>query len=205
MAGIRLAGEFHMIALLRLALQALAARLVQRRLDVQLGTGTRVRWTSLLGQRVGRLRVGQSSIVNCRIDFDGPDGEVRIGDRCFIGASHLVCRERITLGDDVIISWGVTVVDHNSHALDWEHRRNDVADWARGKKDWRYVDIRPVEIHDKVWIGFGATLLKGVVIGEGAVIGAGSIVTRDVPAHTVVVGNPAQPVKRINENARHAD
>jgi acetyltransferase-like isoleucine patch superfamily enzyme len=201
MAGIRLAGGRHMIALLRRAMHALAARWVRRRLDVQVGAGTQVRWTSLLGQRAGHLCVGQGSIVNCRIDFDGPDGEVRIGDRCFIGASHLVCRERITLGDDVIISWGVTVVDHNSHPLDWEHRRNDVADWAKGEKDWRHVDIRPVEIHDKVWIGFGATLLKGVVIGEGAVIGAGSMVTRDVQAHTVVAGNPARPIRRIEENA----
>ena len=194
-----------MTAFLRRALLALAALLVRRRLDVETGAGTRVRWTSLLGQRAGHLRVGNGSIVNCRIDFDGPRGEVKIGHRCFIGASHLVCREKITLGDDVIISWGVTVVDHNSHALDWTHRRNDVADWAQGKKDWSHVDVRPVMIHDKVWIGFGATILKGVVIGEGAVVGAGSMVTRDVPAHTVVAGNPARPVKRIDENAQHAD
>lgn len=194
-----------MTAFLRRALLALAALLVRRRIDVETGAGTRVRWTSLLGQRAGHLRVGNGSIVNCRIDFDGPGGEVKIGHRCFIGASHLVCREKITLGDDVIISWGVTVVDHNSHALDWAHRRNDVADWAQGKKDWSPVDVRPVMIHDKVWIGFGATILKGVVIGEGAVVGAGSMVTRDVPAHTVVAGNPARPVKRIDENAQHAE
>jgi len=194
-----------MITLLRGALHALAARLVRRRLQVEVGEGSRVRWTSLLGQRAGHLRVGQGSIVNCRIDFDGREGRVQIGDRCFIGASHLVCREKITLGDDVIISWGVTVVDHNSHSLDWEHRRNDVTDWARGEKDWRHVDIRPVVIHDKVWIGFGASILKGVIIGEVAVVGAGSMVTRDVPPYTVVAGNPARPIKRINENVRHVD
>lgn len=194
-----------MSALLGRAVHALAAWQVRRRIDVEVGHGTRMRWTSLLGQQAGRLRVGQGCILNCRIDFDGPEGEVRIGSRCFIGASHLVCRERITLGDDVIISWGVNVVDHNSHALDWEHRRTDVSDWARGEKDWRHVDVRPVVIGDKVWIGFGATILKGVVIGEGAVIGAGSVVTCDVPANTVVAGNPARPVKRINDNVRHAD
>lgn len=192
-----------MIAFSRRALQALASRVVRRRLHTEIGMGSKVRWTSLLGQRAGRLRVGQGSIVNCRIDFDGHEGNVQIGDRCFIGASHLVCREKITLGDDVIISWGVTVVDHNSHALEWEHRRNDVEDWARGEKNWHHVDIRPVVIHDKVWIGFGVSILKGVVIGEGAVIGAGSVVTRDVPPHTVVAGNPARPIKRINENAPH--
>lgn len=193
-----------MMAWVRSALHALAAQLVKRRLDVQVGPGTRIRWLRLLGQRGGRLRVGQGSIVNCRIDFDGPQGHVQIGDRCFIGASHLVCREGITLGDDVIISWGVTVVDHNSHALQWAHRRDDVANWAKGHKDWSQVDVRPVRIHDKVWIGFGATILKGVVVGEGAVIGAGSMVTRDVPAYCVVAGNPARIIKRIDENTPHA-
>lgn len=194
-----------MIAFARRALQTLAARVVRRRLNVEVGMGSTVRWASLLGQRAGHLRVGERSIVSCRIDFDGREGRVQIGDRCFIGASHLVCREKITLGDDVIISWGVTVVDHNSHALEWEHRRNDVADWARGEKDWQHVEVRPVVIHDKVWIGFGASILKGVVIGEGAVIGAGSIVTRDVPPYTVVAGNPARPIKRINDNAGHVN
>lgn len=194
-----------MTAMMRRALHALAARVVKRRLDVDVGVGSRIRWIGLLGQRSGHLRVGQGSTVNCRISFDGQEGYVKIGDRCFIGASHIVCREKITLGDDVIISWGVTLVDHNSHALEWEHRRNDVENWARGEKNWHHVDVRPVVIHDKVWIGFGASILKGVVIGEGAVIGAGSVVTRDVPPYTVVAGNPARPIKRINENGLHVD
>lgn len=204
MGGFPVAGERRMISSISNALQKLAGVLVRRQLDVQVGADSRVRWTSLLSQKAGHLRVGHGCIVNCRVDFDGPHGEVKIGNRCFIGASHLVCREKITLGDDVIISWGVTVVDHNSHALDWERRRTDVADWYRGQKDWSHVDVRPVEIHDKVWIGFGATVLKGVVIGEGAVIGAGSMVTCNVPANTVVAGNPARLIKRINEDAQHA-
>lgn len=140
-----------MTSLLRKILHRIAAWLVRRKLDVETAPGAQIRWLRLLGQRAGHLRIGCNSIVNCRIDFDGPDGSVFIGSRCFIGASHLVCREKITIGDDVIISWGVTIVDHNSHALEWEHRRNDVTDWGQGRKDWSHVDIRPVEIHDKVY------------------------------------------------------
>lgn len=181
---------------------ALAAWAVKRRIQVSIGQQTQVRWLGLIGELAGQLVIGSQSIINCRIGFDGASGRVEIGDRCFIGTSHLVCRERITIGNDVIISWGVTVADHNSHALEWGHRKNDVVEWAQGHKDWTQVTVQPVVIHDKVWIGFGAIILKGVEIGEGAVIGAGAVVTKNVEAYTAVAGNPAKCVKRIKENTR---
>jgi galactoside O-acetyltransferase len=89
------------------------------------------------------------------------------------------------------------VVDHDSHALDWNERASDVADWAGGRKDWARVRRASVVIEDKTWIGFGACILKGVRVGEGAVVGAMSVVTRDVPAYTVVAGNPARVVRKL--------
>lgn len=64
------------------------------------------------------------------------------------------------------------------------------------------MNIAPVKISDKVWIGFNSIILKGVTIGEGAVVGAGSVVTKDVPAWTVVAGNPARIIREIPENER---
>jgi maltose O-acetyltransferase len=58
-------------------------------------------------------------------------------------------------------------------------------------------DIRPVEIGDDVWVGAGAVILKGVKIGSRAVIGAHAVVTKDVPADTIVAGNPAVVVKQL--------
>ncbi|QIM53981.1 acyltransferase [Hydrogenophaga crocea] len=194
-----------MKSVVRWLFHSVAALAVKRRVRVVVGSNTRVRWAGLLGQSQGQLAIGDQCIINCRIDFDGPDGSVHIGNRCFIGKSHLVCRERITIGDDVVISWGVTVVDHNSHALDWEHRQSDVVDWAQGRKDWTHIQVRPVVIRDKAWIGFGATILKGVEIGEGSIVGAGAVVTKDVEAFTVVAGNPANVIKRIHENANNAN
>ncbi|MCB0501084.1 MAG: hypothetical protein KDD32_00210 [Bacteroidetes bacterium] len=52
-------------------------------------------------------------------------------------------------------------------------------------------------IKDKAWIGFNVIILKGVTIGEGAVVGAGSVVTKDVPDYTIVVGNPAKLIKKL--------
>lgn len=170
--------------------------IVRQRVDVQVGTGSSVRWWGL-GARSGRLCIGSGSIIRCRVDFDSPSGEVLIGDRCYLGASHLVCHTGIRIGDDVIMSWGVTVVDHDSHSLNWVEREHDVADWMRGVKRWDFVTARPVHIGDKTWIGFGASILKGVRVGEGAVVGANAVVTHDVPPYTVVAGNPARVVRQL--------
>jgi acetyltransferase-like isoleucine patch superfamily enzyme len=147
--------------------------------------------------RQGRVLIGKDSIVNCRIAFDHPDGEIAIGQRSYIGASHLVCHTAIRIGDDVIISWGVTIVDHDSHSLRWEDRRSDVSNWMTDKKDWGKVAIAPVTIADKVWIGFGASVLKGVTIGEGSVIAANTVVTRDVAPYTLVAGNPGRVIRTL--------
>ena len=68
-------------------------------------------------------------------------------------------------------------------------------DAARRRAWWEFA--KPISIADGVWIGGGALILPGVSIGENAVVGAGAVVTRDVAANTVVVGNPARVVKRI--------
>jgi len=176
-------------------LDALHGFVVRRRGRIQAGSGSIARWRHLHPLRAGQIKIGQRSMVFCRIDFDSPNGQVLIGDRCYLGASQLVCHTSITIGNDVLMSWGVTVVDHDSHSLVWDERANDVANWMDGKKDWSNVKIAPVVICDKVWIGFGVSILEGVVIGEGAVVGAGSVVTRNVAPYTVVAGNPARVVR----------
>nr|WP_262897922.1 hypothetical protein [Carboxylicivirga linearis] len=105
------------------------------------------------------------------------------------------------------MAWDITIYDHNSHSIHWEHRKNDnhqcFHDYIKYNgnnivnKDWSHVKSAPITIQDKVWIGLGVTILKGVTIGEGAVIGAKSVVTKDVPAWTVVAGNPARVVKQL--------
>jgi acetyltransferase-like isoleucine patch superfamily enzyme len=165
---------------------------------VSVGEGSRLyRWrVSLRGAR-NRVLIGSRSVVQCRISFDGLEGRVKIGDRTYIGASHIVCHTEVSIGSDVIISWGVTIVDHDSHAVSWSLRSADVERWRRGSKSWEHVAVMPVNIADKAWIGFGASILKGVTIGEGAVVGACSVVTRDVPAYAVVGGNPARVIRTL--------
>jgi acetyltransferase-like isoleucine patch superfamily enzyme len=172
-----------------------------RRGNLTLGRSSWVDWFKI-GRLTGRVVVGEGSIVNCRIDFDSPNGVVAIGDRTYLGASHLVCHTKIEMGHDVIVSWGVTIVDHNSHALAWRDRMNDVSQWAIGQKCWDNVKVAPVKIGDRVWIGFGATILKGVTVGEGSIVAAGAMVTRDVPPYCIVGGNPARLIRELEDHER---
>lgn len=142
----------------------------------------------------------QTQIVGSLI-FDRDNASILIGKRVFISGS-IIAAQRIEIGDDVLISWGTTVVDHNSHSISFSERINDAVDWMVDKKDWSDVKISPVKICDKVWIGFNAIILKGVTIGEGSVVGAGAVVTKDVPPWTIVGGNPARIIREIPENER---
>jgi acetyltransferase-like isoleucine patch superfamily enzyme len=143
------------------------------------------------------LIVADESIVNAYLTFERPHAAIEIGARTFIGKAAINAAERVSIGNDVLVSWDVTIVDHDSHSINWAMRARDVGEWREGRKDWANVRIAPVKIHDKAWIGFGAKILRGVEVGEGAVIGAGSVVTRSIPAWTVAAGVPAKVIKQL--------
>lgn len=147
-----------------------------------------------------RLTIGDQSIVEARVVFERPGGTVNIGSRTFIGGSSLLCASHINIGDDVLVSFGVTIVDHDSHSPVFSKRSQDVTMWLEGKKDWTHVKTNPITIQDKSWIGMHSIILEGTTIGTGAVVGAGSVVTRDVPPYTVVAGNPARIIKTLPDD-----
>lgn len=61
------------------------------------------------------------------------------------------------------------------------------------------TQVKPIHIKKNAWIGIGSTILPGITIGENAVVGTGSVVTKDVPDNSIVGGNPAKFIKRIDE------
>lgn len=93
----------------------------------------------------------------------------------------------ITIEDDVLIGSGVHIYTGN-HVFS----NPNIPISQQG-----FDSIQPVRICQGAWVGAGAILLAGVTIGRNSVVGAGSIVTKDVPDHTVVVGNPAKIIKEI--------
>ena len=165
---------------------------------IDVGKNTELRWFRQSGQ--GSLTIGRDCIINCKVSFDSSGGRVIVGNKTYIGASNIICYDQILIGNNVLISWGVTIVDHNSHPLSSNKRENDVTLWKENKKDWSEVVIKPVVIGDNAWIGFNAIILKGVNIGEGAVVAAGSVVTKDVLPHTIVGGNPARLIRGLDEH-----
>ena len=178
---------------------------------LRIGTGTKLNMINALDirfpGRTGRVEIGHNCTLECSLIFESTEGHIKIGDRTSIGNSTLISRNDIEIGNDVIISWGCWIYDHNSHSLAWQDRLEDSRVIAEAdnvhellaNKDWSCVKSAPIHICDKVWIGFNAIILKGVTIGEGAVIGAGSVVTKDVPPYAVVAGNPARIVRQMEK------
>ncbi len=105
------------------------------------------------------------------------NAKLYLGNSFINSNAKIRCHSSITIGDNCAISHDFIVMDSNAHYLE-----ND-------KK------TKPVIIEDNVWIGTRVIVLSGVTIGEGAVVAAGSVVTKDVPAHSLVGGNPAKIIK----------
>jgi len=108
---------------------------------------------------------------------------VTIGKNCKIQSHSFLC-DGVTIEDNVFIGHGVMFTnDKTPRATNPDGSLQTAADWVRV----------PTLVKSGAAIGSNATILPGVTIGEGALVGAGSIVTRDVPAKAVVMGNPAAP------------
>ena len=154
-----------------------------------------------------RIFIDEESMIGCNFIFESDSGVIKIGKRTFINAgTNIISINEIEIGDDVTIGWNIYIYNHDSHSLDYRFRKDDIErqreDFYANRnfifsKDWSTVKSAPVKICNKVWIGFNAIILKGVTLGEGAIVAAGAVVTKDVPAWTVVAGNPATIVKKI--------
>ncbi|HHP0449913.1 TPA: sugar O-acetyltransferase [Vibrio harveyi] len=111
-----------------------------------------------------------------------------LGDNVYANFNlTLVDDTHIYIGDHVMIGPNVTIATAG-HPIDPELRR-DIAQFNI-----------PVHIGNNVWIGANSVVLPGVTIGENSVIGAGSVVTKDIPANVVAVGNPCRVLREIGEH-----
>lgn len=129
------------------------------------------------------------------------NGKIILGDNVTIRyATTIGAVNRITIGSNVIISNHVTIYDNNNHPTDVGTRKKICENFDNQELwKWKYSRNQPIVIKDNVWIGQGAVILKGVSVGEGAIVGMNAVVTKDVPAYSIAVGNPAKIVKQVDK------
>lgn len=150
--------------------------------DVALGRGVRLyAFVNLYGCEIGdETRIGT---------FVEIQRGARIGRRVKISSHSFIC-EGVTIEDDVFIGHGVMFTN------DLYPRATNADGEPQSQSDWQTI---PTLIERGASIGSNATILCGVTIGEEAIVGAGAVVTHDVPARTIVAGNPARVMRRIDE------
>ena len=119
--------------------------------------------------------------------------EIIIEDNVIINPfNHITCINKIHIGTGTLTGKYVTITD-NSHGTS---SYNEVLSAPLHRP---LYSKGPVIIGKNVWIGDKSTILPGVTIGDGAVIGANSVITKDVPTFSIVAGNPAKIIKKLNE------
>ena len=148
--------------------------------DVKLGKDVKLaKFINLYG-----CDVGDETKIGAFVEIQK---NARVGRRCKISSHTFIC-EGVTIEDQVFIGHGVMFIN------DSYPRATTASGELQTAADWR---VETTVVRKGASIGSGATVLCNVTIGERAIVGAGSVVTRDVPPDTIVVGNPARVLRAI--------
>ena len=149
--------------------------------DVTLGRNVRLaKFINLYGCQIGdETKIGA---------FVEVQKNAVVGRRCKISSHSFIC-EGVTIEDNVFIGHGVMFIN------DRFPRATNAHGAPQSEDDWK---VERTVVKKDASIGSGATILCNVTVGERAIVGAGAVVTRDVPADTVVAGNPARVLRSLS-------
>jgi acetyltransferase-like isoleucine patch superfamily enzyme len=111
---------------------------------------------------------------------------ITIGDNCRINGAYIHAQKGITIGNNCVIASGVTILDSNGHQLLSSDRTKE--------RD----EPKEIIIEDNVWIGLNAVILKGTLIGKNSVVSTSSVVKGTFSSNTLISGNPAVAVKKLD-------
>jgi acetyltransferase-like isoleucine patch superfamily enzyme len=150
--------------------------------DVKLGENVRLaKFINLYG-----CEIGDDTKIGAFVEVQK---NASIGRRCKISSHTFVC-EGVTIEDNVFVGHGVVFINDSYPRATTDGQLQTEADWK----------VEKTLVKKGASIGSGATILCKVTIGEGAIVGAGSVVTKDVPANTIVAGNPARIMRTIPQS-----
>jgi len=152
--------------------------------DVKLGKNVKLsKFINLYG-----CTIGDNTKIGAFVEIQK---NAHIGSNCKISSHTFIC-EGVTIEDDVFIGHGVMFINDTYPRATVNGALQTEADWS----------VEPTLVKKSASIGSNCTILSHVTIGENAIIGAGSVVTKDVPAGTIVAGNPANIIRRIKDDAK---
>lgn len=157
----------------------------------------------------GDVKIGKDTIVNDFVNLYGCEigdhtkigtfvevqKNAKIGRNCKISSHTFIC-EGVTIEDNVFVGHNVTFIN------DVFPRATTDDGQLKGEADWVCI---PTLIKSGASIGSSATLMCGITVGENAIVGAGSVVTKDVPSGTIVAGNPAKIIRKIESNTERTE
>lgn len=111
-------------------------------------------------------------------------------------STTIQCVNRVEIGAYTSVAVNTVICDNNNHPINPEYRKMmRISDYNSEMRLWRHSSNAPVIIGENCWIGSNVRICKGVTIGDNAVVAACSVVTKDVPANSIVAGNPAKIVR----------
>lgn len=135
--------------------------------------------------------LGSYSTIEDFTTINNGVGNVMIGDRTRIGLSNTLIGP-ITVGNDVMFAQNIVMSGLN-------HGYEDISKSIHDQP----VTTAEIIIEDEAWIGANAVIVAGVTVGKHSIVAAGSIVTKDVPPYSIVVGNPAKLIKQYNSETKN--
>lgn len=147
-----------------------------------------------------KIKIGNGTHIRGELFLFSYSNGIEIGDNSYLGPGSIIrSGQKIIIGNNVLISHYVTIIDSDSHEINYKERASSYISMVKygHAKENLNVKTSAITIEDHAWISYNVCILKGVRIGKGAIIGAGSVVTHDVPDFTFFAGNPAKYIKDV--------
>jgi acetyltransferase-like isoleucine patch superfamily enzyme len=151
-----------------------------------------------------QIIIGPHSHVRGELMIFAHGGRISIGEWCYVGVgTRIWSGASIDIGNRVLISHSVNIFDNLTHPIRASERHAQARQiFTTGHPRDIFLDDKPVRIGDDAWIGACAIIMRGVTVGQGGIVAAGAVVTKDVPAYSIVAGNPAVVVRELAPDER---